>query len=895
MTTRPYAYNTGSTISGATQFGNLAIGITEQDYSSNPGGVKWWMGPDETPGTYMIAVDDPGINQSTPTDDTAGVSFWRTSTYTDASFISAANTIARRKGQSTFTTSTDALNWLISSGFPTTYPYEEICDIDTLVYLSGLTTTLSTTQTYLVNKFIVDLKHRLGIRRLSDAFDVMYILAGETEESSLRNLVSRNHDATAVNSPTFTQFEGYNYNGTSQHINTNYIPVSGNTYQLTGSFGLYYRKLIEYGSTYEINGAYRYGDNNCRTIIMRPCDAQERYMSAVNSTGASTYTNERLIGMYYVNRSETNQQLVVNNVYRNTLGTLSNNIVDQNLLLGACMFSSGTVAFRNKDQHSFCIIGSGLTLTQIAIITETIEEYLDARDKGSIYEPETYTYISGLTTSLSQEQVGYIDTFVRDLKTGMNISSLSDAFDVMYILAGETEESSLRNLVSRNYDATAINSPVFTQYEGYSGNNISSYITTNWTGSTNGNAYTLNSASFGIYFYTTIDYSTQYQQHGVYARTSEGGINYRIEIYRPDGKNTKYSLSINSIKSTSVTSDDRISGMYIGSRLPPSSQKLYVNNVVKINSSASATLIPSQDVLLLAERLNGGTVAFYDNDRISFAVLGRGLSVNDVSVLTNSFEKYLSFHEKNILWEDETYTYISGLTTPISYEQINLIDTFIKDIKTGLSITGLTDAFDVMYILAGETEESSLRNLVKRQNDATKLNATLFSQYRGYRGNGTSTSIRTNYIPSTHGVNNQQDSCSAGIYMRQLPTIGGYVIGGGVGVGVPRYRLEYSSTRYTINDGTLTATSLGLGLNVINRRTSTVKGSYMNKSETSSSLTTIGNCPYEIFFMSYTSSQFTNPEISFGFSGRGFSEAEMIIIDDAFEKYMDARGYGVIT
>ena len=54
-TTTPLAYNTGSTIAGTTQVGSLAVGTTDQDYSVSPGGVTWWMGPDEDLG-YVIGV-----------------------------------------------------------------------------------------------------------------------------------------------------------------------------------------------------------------------------------------------------------------------------------------------------------------------------------------------------------------------------------------------------------------------------------------------------------------------------------------------------------------------------------------------------------------------------------------------------------------------------------------------------------------------------------------------------------------------------------------------------------------------------------------------------------------------------------------------------------------------
>lgn len=64
-TTRPFAYNTGLPIDGTIQVGSLAIGDSQQDYSSNPGGVTWWMGPDEELG-YVIADPVSGNTQSTP-------------------------------------------------------------------------------------------------------------------------------------------------------------------------------------------------------------------------------------------------------------------------------------------------------------------------------------------------------------------------------------------------------------------------------------------------------------------------------------------------------------------------------------------------------------------------------------------------------------------------------------------------------------------------------------------------------------------------------------------------------------------------------------------------------------------------------------------------------------
>jgi hypothetical protein len=65
VTARPFAYNTGDPISGTNQIGDLAIGVDPQDYSTNPGGVRWWNGPNEELG-YVIAYPQPNGLHPTP-------------------------------------------------------------------------------------------------------------------------------------------------------------------------------------------------------------------------------------------------------------------------------------------------------------------------------------------------------------------------------------------------------------------------------------------------------------------------------------------------------------------------------------------------------------------------------------------------------------------------------------------------------------------------------------------------------------------------------------------------------------------------------------------------------------------------------------------------------------
>ena len=123
-TTRPFAYNTGSTISGTEQIGNLSIAQNDRDFSQNYGGVRWWMGPDEDLG-YVIATDNPANDQPTepginpPFGD---VTFWRTDVFTDLAFIQLSQAISRENGTpQTFATTDDAKTWLNSNGYWTSY------------------------------------------------------------------------------------------------------------------------------------------------------------------------------------------------------------------------------------------------------------------------------------------------------------------------------------------------------------------------------------------------------------------------------------------------------------------------------------------------------------------------------------------------------------------------------------------------------------------------------------------------------------------------------------------------------------------------------------------------------------------------------------------------------
>jgi hypothetical protein len=115
-TSRPFAYNTGSTISGTEQIGDLAIGVDLERYDEDWGGVKWWMGPDEDLG-YVIAQSVPSGNQPNPVGIPAYVGFFRSVTKTEQSFVNLTNIILG----TSFTTGDQCVTYLNTNGYWTSY------------------------------------------------------------------------------------------------------------------------------------------------------------------------------------------------------------------------------------------------------------------------------------------------------------------------------------------------------------------------------------------------------------------------------------------------------------------------------------------------------------------------------------------------------------------------------------------------------------------------------------------------------------------------------------------------------------------------------------------------------------------------------------------------------
>lgn len=147
-TARPFAYNTGNTISGTEQLGDLAIGVDPLDYSEQPGGVQWWSGPDEDLG-YVITLPVPNGSQPNDLGIPAYVGFEMSELKTEQSFVDLVNQLFAQS----FTTGNECKTYLNNNGYwtswisvsPTPTPTPTITPTVTITPTSTVTPTVTPT------------------------------------------------------------------------------------------------------------------------------------------------------------------------------------------------------------------------------------------------------------------------------------------------------------------------------------------------------------------------------------------------------------------------------------------------------------------------------------------------------------------------------------------------------------------------------------------------------------------------------------------------------------------------------------------------------------------------------------------------------------------------------
>jgi hypothetical protein len=160
----------------------------------------------------------------------------------------------------------------------------------------------SAAQQTLQNTLVTDLK-TAGVW---DKLDVFYVFAtdGDSDYATLNWKTPASFQATKVNSPTFISNEGYQGDGSSSHLDTNFNPKTHSTASSQYSIGAGGYNFQKPTSTYDnIIGV----DNGSNDLLIATKFTTDQPFFRVNDAGTFRPTFVTTAGFYGVSRSANNR------------------------------------------------------------------------------------------------------------------------------------------------------------------------------------------------------------------------------------------------------------------------------------------------------------------------------------------------------------------------------------------------------------------------------------------------------------------------------------------------------------------------------------------------------------------------------------------------------------
>ena len=346
--------------------------------------------------------------------------------------------------------------------------------------------------------------------------------------------------------------------------------------------------------------------------------------------------------------------------------------------------------------------------------------------------------------NVSDYQLNLVSNLIKQLK----LIDCWDSLDRLWLHASENTTQALVDIKTLA-TATAVNSPVFTSYQGYTTNGTSSYLNLNLAANATGKKYTLDNASFGGWKLISnsggIDFGYDY-----------GGYSMIMAMYGA----TAYRWEINSATNPSGTpaSSGNSAGFFHSQRTSSTVSKLWRNGISTITSSAvSSGPLPNK---------NFGVGAYISSGASNFAGAQYSISFIGASLAGRELDFYnaLQIYMQAIGIADDVdvNAWVSAVRLAggaISSARLLLINNLVTNLKSA-GVWGLTDD---IWLLAAENAVQALISL-KQLRTATAVNSPTFTTDRGYTFNGTTNYINTGFIPGTHAVVMTGTNLRAGTY-----------------------------------------------------------------------------------------------------------------------------------
>lgn len=400
---------------------------------------------------------------------------------------------------------------------------------------------------------------------------------------------------TAVNSPTFTPGLGYQGDGTTSYLNTNFTPSTQAVKYTQSSASIFVYSLTNTIGNYVDVGIV--AGTNKSFLYTRYTNGSAYYPVNMNtSIGSPFFTLTNSLGFYVGNLNSTTLSLNKNGaqLVSTTITPVAVPTVPFYLL---AYNSTGTPEARSINQISVSGMGSG--------IVNQSNFYNSIQTLGTSLGWFSYTtkfkaVVSSRGGTLTSAEESYLRTFEASMGSDLG------EFDRLWIHGLSNEIAARTSFVNPTSTAiTAVNNPTFTPNVGFIGNGTTSYLNTNYNASTQGVKYTLNNA--GAFAYIRDNFVSTGSLYGTYNGTNAGAF-----LYPQFNTNTPI-YYINSAGADSLGTGNSF-GLTTLLRTSSTLAPLYKNAIYDSATTRSSTSIPNLNHFILGFNFNGNLNSAYSKN-----------------------------------------------------------------------------------------------------------------------------------------------------------------------------------------------------------------------------------------------------------------------------------------
>lgn len=237
----------------------------------------------------------------------------------------------------------------------------------------------------------------------------------------------------------------------------------------------------------------------------------------------------------------------------------------------------------------------------------------------------------------------------------------------------------------------------------------------------------------------------------------------------------------------------------------------------------------------------------------------------------------------------EAAALVARFSTEPDDELKSYIDTLVGD----LDDAALLDAFDGFHILALHDAQAARCNWFADAFNLIEVNSPDFAVLQGFAGNGTSSRLRSGFVPTTApSPKFTLNSAHIGLYNLTESSIAGYDIGG-FNARISVRNTNANLPRYVINDGGFrnapaSATAIGYHLT---SRTGSAAGFYKAPGQAAATFSTpSGSNTNDEICVGGASTFYSNRRIAAAHWGRGLTTTEGDAIEAAITTFLQSVG-----